>query len=87
MGRYLISYDLRNKRDYEDLYEAIKSYLKHTQVLESVWAVKSEKTASEIRDSLKQFIDNDDGLFVSSCPEGAAWTVINCSKEELANCL
>lgn len=87
MTRYLITYDLRKQRNYDDMYKAIKSYTKWAQVLESVWAVKSESSAEEIRDNLKQYMDGDDGLYVTESPRGAAWININCEKKILGELL
>lgn len=46
------------------------------KILESLWFVKSEKNSTEIRDDLKQVIDNDDGIFVAKLTGQAAWTKV-----------
>ncbi len=87
MARYLITYDLRNERDYDELYDAIKTYEQWVHILESVWAVKSEDSAAEIKENLSQHADGDNGLLIANWPSGASWTNINCTLEELAELL
>lgn len=62
---YCISYDLiAPNRNYNDLYSAIKSLGVWWHQTETVWFVKSAKSAVNIRDYLIQFIDNNDKMFV-----------------------
>lgn len=83
MACYLISYDLRKAKDYERLYDAIKSYGTWAHVLESSWAVETDKTATNLRDHLAEFIDSDDGLFVVKSAGEAAWRNVLCKNEWL----
>lgn len=83
MPCYIISYDLRNKRDYETLYEAIKSYGTWAHILESSWAIVTSKTATEIRDHLMKYIDSDDGIFVLKSAGEAAWRSVLCKNDWL----
>lgn len=83
MPCYLISYDLRRDRDYDDLYEAIKEYRTWAHVLESTWAVVTQTSAKEIRNDLEQYTDNDDGLFVVKSGTEAAWRNVLCDNEWL----
>ncbi len=83
MPSFVISYDLRNKRDYEKLYEAIKSYGTWSHILESCWAVVTTKSATEIRKHLVQFIDKDDGIFISRSAGEAAWRNVSCTNDWL----
>lgn len=85
MSCYLISYDLRNARDYESLYDAIRSYGTYAHVLESTWAIKTDKSAVEVRDHLTGFIDSDDGIFVVKSAQEAAWRKAICKDEWLKN--
>ncbi len=62
---YCISYDLCTpNRNYNDLYDAIKSFGSWWHQTESVWFIISSKSAVEIRDYLLCTIDNNDKLFV-----------------------
>ena len=83
MACYIISYDLRRNRDYESLYEAIKTYSKWARVTESTWAVVTTKSAVEIRDHLSSVMDGDDRLFVIKSGTEAAWRNSICRNEWL----
>lgn len=62
---FCVSYDLRApERNYEDLYNAIKSFGTWWHQTESVWFIASNKGASDIRDYLIQYTDSNDKLFV-----------------------
>ncbi len=83
MATYIVSYDLRKEKNYEKLYDAIKSYWTYAKILESLWAIKSNQTKSEIRNYLSSFMDNDDWLFVLKSGKEWAWKNVNCSNEWL----
>lgn len=73
MKCYIITYDLRFQRNYESLWDAIKTYNKWGKITESTWAILTEQSATEIRNYLTQFMDNDDRLFVVKSGGEAAW--------------
>ncbi|WP_127575271.1 CRISPR-associated protein Cas2 [Paenibacillus barengoltzii] len=71
---YLISYDLiAPGRNYDKLFEAIKAYPKWAKLLESVWVIKSSRSAAEVRDNLQNYIDKNDKLIVMNLSREAAW--------------
>ena len=71
MALFLLSYDLRNDRDYQSLYDKLNEF-KAVRVLESCWCFKrSNTTAKGLRDYFEQFIDSDDGLWVSQVAKDA----------------
>ena len=73
MAVYQISYDLRKQRNYDALYERIKSYDNWCHALESSWVIVTSQSASQIRDYLKGAMDQDDGLLVTRLQGEAAW--------------
>ena len=83
MPCYVVSYDLRKSRDYESLYEAIKSYGSWAHVLESTWAIVTDKTHVEVRDHLLEHIDDDDGIFVVKSGGAGAWHSVLCQNKWL----
>ncbi len=86
MNTYIISYDLRKDQSYwhyEDLYQAIKSYGTWAKILESVWAVKTDQSAENIRNSLQTKIDSNDRIFVILSWRVAAWQNVICKNEWL----
>ncbi len=83
MACYIISYDLVNERDYERLYEAIKSYDNWAKITESTWAVVTNKSAKEIREHLVNHMDGNDKIIVIKSGGEAAWKNSTCSNEWL----
>lgn len=78
---YSISYDLHYATsEYQDLYDGIKGFGTWWHQTESVWMIKSNKTAIEVRDYLTQFIKKDDKLFVIEVRNH--WAGIKFSTEE-----
>ncbi|WP_192894381.1 hypothetical protein [Rodentibacter pneumotropicus] len=67
MNNIIISYDLRNQRDYKTLIASINALGKASQVLESLWYVKTSSTAMQCFDFLVETLDRDDGLAVFDC--------------------
>lgn len=72
MATYLISYDLVGpNRDYEAVREHIRgTYGTRAKPLESVWLVKTPRTAGEIRDALREHVDDNDKLLVVTLAKG-----------------
>lgn len=73
MKVYQINYDLRKQRNYDALYQKIKSYSTWCHPLESCWLVVSSKSAAEISKELYSVMDSDDGLLVTRLQREAAW--------------
>jgi hypothetical protein len=62
---YCISYDLKCPgQNYEELYNAIKSYGTWWHQTGSVWLIYSQETSVFIRNRLMSYIDKNDKLFV-----------------------
>ncbi len=85
MKCYIISYDLVNQKNYEELWKAIKKYHSWAKITESTWAVQTESSAKQIRDNLSQFLDQDDRIFVIKSGAEAAWKNCICKNEWLKN--
>jgi len=73
MKVYQISYDLRNERNYQALYERIKGYKLWCRPLESTWVVATDNSATQVRDYLVGTLDQDDGILVTRLRGEAAW--------------
>jgi hypothetical protein len=77
MKCYIITYDLRKTRNYEPLYNAIRSFGTWGKINESTWAIVTYQDSSQIRQYLLNFLDSDDRLFViKSGGEAALQNVI-----------
>ncbi len=85
MATYFISYDLHqgSSSDYEELYEAIKSYGIWARITESTWAVVTDEDPKVVRDRLMGFMDPEDRLFVLKSGAAAAWHKVRCRREWL----
>ncbi len=77
MPVYMIGYDLHPSHqvhDYGELYTALEEIGSgYWDCLDSAWLVITEKTPTQIRDGLKQYLKDNDRLLVVRCGEGAAW--------------
>jgi hypothetical protein len=80
---YLISYDSADTADYDPLYKAIKSFGAWAHITESLWAVKTEKTAVEIRDRLLKELREDSRILVVKSGVESAWRNPICSNQWL----
>lgn len=83
MSCYIINYDLNKSKDYESLFEAIKSYGTWAKILKSCWAIVTTKSAEQVRDHLLTVMDSDDGIFVVKSGKEAAWKNVECSDDWL----
>lgn len=83
MPHYIVSYDLRNARDYEPLYAYLRSRIYAVRPLESVWLIETKLTASELRDEMKKRMDKDDGVLVVSTKLPAAWSNVDVASAKL----
>ena len=79
MAYYSITYDLIKSKDYAKIREGIKSlsndiWAKPTL---SQWIIQSDKSVVQVRDYLKNYMDNDDILFVIEVKENtwASWNI------------
>ena len=71
MKTYIITYNLKNpSKDYMPFYNAIKNNVDdYRHIMETVWVVKTDKTATELRDKLMPFMTFEnyhcDTLFIA----------------------
>lgn len=68
-----INYDLRKPgRDYQPVYNYIKSFSDWARPLASLWLVRTNKSASTVRDELKKLVDTNDEVAIFNVT-GVAW--------------
>lgn len=72
MAHYLISYDLRNSRDYQPLYDLLKEW-NATSILESLWIADLNGKAPAVGDAIKAVVDSDDGICIVEVTSNADW--------------
>jgi hypothetical protein len=74
MASMIVSYDLKQPgRDYNSLYDKLKSYPYYCRITESTWFIKPNKQCSVVRDEIMSLIDSNDRLFVGVLTGEAAW--------------
>ena len=79
---YIIIYDLRAPgRNYNSLYEAIKSYGTWGKLTESAWAIVTTDDYVQIRNHLMRYIDSDDRIMVIKSGQEAAWNNAKASSD------
>lgn len=81
----IVSYDINESEDYdyETLYEYFKSFGTWASITDSLWAIKTQKTVTEIRDEIKMIVPNESSLFITKSSGVAAWSNVNCSSKWL----
>lgn len=83
MKTFLISYDLGVPETHSD-YETLSSHLKSlynlwARPVKSVWIIKTDKSAGQIRDDIKLVLDSNDKLIVVEM--SGNWGTYNISTE------
>jgi hypothetical protein len=76
MAVYMIGYDLHPsaEKNYDELFAALEGIGSgYWDCLDSTWLVITEKVPTQIRDELKQYLEDGDRLLVMRYGEGAAW--------------
>ena len=62
MPDYIVNYDLRNKCNYDALYQKLAAFPNSARTLESTWFVPNQPSADHIAAVLLTVLDADDGL-------------------------
>lgn len=82
MTVYVVAYDLNNPgQDYAAMKSAIEKY-PHCYIQDSVYAVKTSLSATQLRDALLAVVDKNDSILVTKLT-GYAWSI----KKSIAECL
>lgn len=81
MKTYLISYDLNEAEsdEYNQLFDYIKSFGTWANITKSLWAIKTDSSAAEIRDAVKRIVPDGSRIFVIKSSGVAAWSNVICS--------
>ena len=79
MAAFLISYDLHNQRNYRPVWDLLESW-GSTRLLESLWVVTLNNTASDVRDALSKAADSDDSIAIVEVKSGSMWATRNGRK-------
>ena len=75
MSTLLISYDLRKPgRNYEDLYELLRSFNSWSRPLQSVWFVKTTNTVETVGKTILNVVDSNDVVLVLDVHTQSWWS-------------
>lgn len=82
MKLFILTYDLRNQKDYPKLYDELNRF-GAKPILESTWCMNlhDSNTAVMVRDHYAKFIDSDDAIMVSEVTSWASRNVKNTPKD------
>lgn len=82
---YLISYDIKDgdNQIYSELYEYIKSHGTWSRITESLWAIKTNKSAPIIRNEIKELLPENSRIMVIRSGTEAAWSNVICRNKWL----
>ncbi|WP_152539797.1 SinR [Afipia sp. P52-10] len=83
MAKFIASYDLHKQRNYEPVWEALEN-LGATRLLESLWVLSAQLTASQVRDIIKAAADDDDSVAVVELQQGADWACVKAKQDGVA---
>lgn len=73
MNTIQINYDLQAPgRNYQPVYDYIKSSGVYAKPLESLWLMRTTKSAGQVRNDLKQLVDSNDKVLTFNVT-GDAW--------------
>ena len=78
MGIFLVAYDIKVKKDaeevYPELFKAIRALGQRLHALPSVWLVRSSQSTKAIKDALKTDLRKSDKLLVVKLTGDSSWT-------------
>lgn len=83
MNTHIISYDLPDGSSYQPLIDRIKKYGTWAHITLSTWAVVTDDSVTDVRDSLKPFIPEGGRLMVVQSAHLAAWNNTLCTSDWL----
>lgn len=64
MKTYVVSYELRKKKNYIGLYEQLKASSGWWHYIDSTWLVATEESANELYNRLKPHLDQEDSILI-----------------------
>ena len=83
---HIITYDLKSPNDTAEDYERVITGLKSAygtwcHLEQSVWLVSTDKSASEVRDSIRGLLNTKDVLFVAKL--SGNWASLNLTQSRI----
>ncbi|MBO6603694.1 MAG: hypothetical protein JJ938_01010 [Roseicyclus sp.] len=74
METYIVVYDLhKHGQNYECVHKKLRDYGSYCHLQGSVWLVRSQSSAVQVRDNLQSCLDQNDKIYVAALTGEAAW--------------
>jgi len=73
MACYIVAFEVANTTNKANLKERLKQYGSYCPINDNCWAIVTNQTAVQVRDTLTASIQNDDKMFVIKSGVEAAW--------------
>ena len=74
MAAYIVTYDLNKPgQNYKCVAEKLEAYPAHWKVQQSVWLLRTNQSAKQVRDIVGECLDPNDKLIVAKLSGEAAW--------------
>ena len=73
MTTYIVTFEVSDASKKNDLKEKLKQYNGYCPIHDNCWAIGSEQTPAQIRDSLGETLSESDRIFVIRSGTYAAW--------------
>lgn len=73
MITYIVTFAVKNTARIEKMESHLRSYGFYCPIHDNCWAIKTDKTAAEIRDELMKFDKSGDRIFVIRSGAESAW--------------
>jgi hypothetical protein len=80
MALYVISYDQHRDKDYTPIWNYLDK-LGAVRVLESLWILESNSSASDLRNALRTATNDEDSIFVIQVFTNSGWAAYNIRPE------
>lgn len=82
MRSYIVTYHLfRKEEHYSELIDMLKSFPAWWHKIDNVWMIRSEKSAKDLYNILKDYIYDDDILLINALQVDAAWQGVDRQTE------
>lgn len=69
MTKRIITYQLSDEDDYDDLHAAIEAFDDWIHPMRSVWFVDTNKSSKKVRSELEEYIDSDYQIYVGKATD------------------
>ena len=83
METFIISYEIPDNQDSQALIDKIKTYRTWAHITHSTWAILSDSSAIEVRNTLNEVLPSGGRLIVIQSANNAAWNNVLCTNEWL----